>query len=421
MHALEEALTMTQTDPGSQPVTPTAPSERIVSLDVLRGFAIIGILLVNIQIFSMIFVSLYNPTAFGDLTGLNYAAAVFTYVFGEFKFMALFSLLYGAGIVLMTENVVKKGKKPAGIHYRRMLWLLLFGLLHAYILYYGDILVRYAICGMLLYPVRKISPKKLVVLGLFMLLVGSAIHLSTQLPNQDLPPETLEQINKSWQPDEEAIAEELDVFLGGWWKQMEVRVPFALSIQTESSVGFAMWKVMGMMFIGMALFKWGVLSGKKSMAFYRNMFIIFASIGLPMEFLRWILNAQHDWSFPFVMLQGFQINYWGSVFLCLAYVALIIMICKVGVLSLITRGFAAMGRMALTNYLAHSIICMFLFYGNGFGLMGKVSRVEQLLMVLLIVVLQGWYSTIWLRHFRFGPAEWAWRSLTYRKLLPMKK
>lgn len=412
---------MTQTATVSLPVSPTKPSERIASLDILRGFAIIGILLVNIQIFSMIFASLYNPTAFGDLTGLNYAAAVFTYVFGEFKFMALFSLLYGAGIVLMTGNVEKKGKKPAGIHYRRMLWLLLFGLLHAYILYYGDILVRYAICGMLIYPLRKISPKKLVVLGLVLLLTGSAIHISTQLPNQNLSPETLAQINKYWQPGDEIIAEEIDGFLGGWWEQMEVRAPYAFSVQTQSSLGFALWKVLGMMFIGMALFKWEVLSGKKSMAFYRKMFIIFASIGLPMEIGRWILNVQHDWSYPFVMLQGFQINYWGSVFLSLAYVALIIMICKAGILSLITRGFAAMGRMALTNYLAQSIICMFLFYGNGLGLMGKVSRVEQLLLVLLIVVLQGWYSTIWLRHFRFGPAEWAWRSLTYRKLLPMKK
>lgn len=410
---------MTQT--GLQQVSPINTSERIAAMDILRGFAIIGILLVNIQIFSMIFVSLYNPTAFGDLTGLNYAAALFTYVFGEFKFMALFSLLYGAGIVLMTGNIEKKGLKPAGIHYRRMLWLFLIGLLHAYTLYYGDILVRYAICGMLAYPVRKIPAKKLLALGLVLLLTGSAISVWTQLPNQNLPPESLERINKYWQPGDDVIAEELDGFLEGWWKQMEVRVPFAFNIQTESSIGFAMWKVMGMMLIGMALLKWGVLSGRKSMTFYLRMFLICAGAGLPLEILRWILNAQHGWSYPYVMLQGFQLNYWGSVPLSLAYAALIILICKSGVFSIITRGFAAMGRMALTNYLAHSIICMFLFYGNGFGLMGKVSRVEQIMIVSLIVVFQCWYSTIWLRHFRFGPVEWAWRSLTYRKIQPMKK
>ena len=142
-------------------VKPISPSERIVSLDVIRGLAVIGILLVNIQIFSMIFVSYLNPTAFGNLKGLNYIVAMITYIFAELKFMPIFSLLFGVGIFVMARNIETRGQKPAGLHYRRMLWLFLFGLMHAYLLFFGDILVRYAICGAVAFLFRKLSPKKI--------------------------------------------------------------------------------------------------------------------------------------------------------------------------------------------------------------------------------------------------------------------
>jgi uncharacterized protein len=401
-------------------VKPISPSERIVSLDVIRGLAVIGILLVNIQIFSMIFISYLNPTSFGDMKGFNYIVAMLTYIFAELKFMPIFSLLFGVGIFVMARNIETRGQKPAGLHYRRMLWLFLFGLMHAYLLFFGDILVRYAICGAVAFLFRKLSPKKILIIGLIVLFIGSAITIKSGLAIQDLPQKTIEEINKYWFPGEKIIAEEIDAFLGSWWEQMEYRSLTAFSLQTDSFFGFGLWRVLGMMLIGMAFFKWGILAEKKSNRFYRNMLIICGSIGLFMEVSRWILNSQYNWAYKYVMFQGFLINYWGGLFLCLAYAAGIILICRSRFFQRFTRWLAAMGRMALTHYLMQSIICTTLFYGHGFGLMGKVSRTWQFLIVFLIVVFQAWVSVVWLKYFRFGPAEWVWRSLTYRKIQPLK-
>ncbi|NIM12038.1 MAG: DUF418 domain-containing protein [Candidatus Aminicenantes bacterium] len=404
----------------SIPVTPTSPSERIVSLDVLRGFALFGILVVNIQAFAMITAALQNPNAFGDLTGLNYVVALFTRVFVQNKFWTIFSLLFGAGIWLMTSKMKEKGKKPAGIHYRRMLWLLLIGLLHAYVLWYGDILFTYALCGLLVYLFRNLSPKKLLIIGLVGICLCSGILGLVEWSLPHWPQEMLEQQLENWQPGEEAIANEIAIYQGGWWKQMEHRVPFTLGFQISSFLIFMLWSAGGLMLIGMAFFKWGILSAKKSKAFYRNMLIIGAVIGVPLVLWGWIISARHNWAFEYAMFKGIQLNYWGSMFLSLAYIAGIMLICQSRLMPRITRSLAAVGRMAFTNYLMHTLICTTLFYGHGFGLFGKINRTGQFLIVVLILAFQMWFSTLWLKHFRFGPFEWLWRSLTYRKFQPMR-
>jgi uncharacterized protein len=404
----------------SMPVTPTSPSERIVSLDVLRGFAVFGILVVNIQVFAMITATLQNPTAFGDLTGLNYVVTLFTWVFAQGKFWTIFSMLFGAGIWLMTGKLKEKGKKPAGIHYRRMLWLLLIGLLHAYVLWYGDILVAYALCGLLVYLFRNLSPRKLLIIGLVGVCICSGILFLAQWSLPHWPQEMLEQQLKNWQPGEEAIADEIAVYRGGWWKQMEHRVPSTLAFQVSSFLIFMLWSATGLMLMGMAFFKWGILSAKKSKAFYRNMLIIGAAIGLPLVLWGWIISSRHNWAFEYAMFKGVQFNYWGSLFLSVAYIAGIMLICRSGLMQRFTRSLAAVGRMAFTNYLMHTLICTTLFYGHGFGLFGKINRTGQFLIVALILAFQLWLSPLWLKHFRFGPFEWLWRSMTYRKFQPMR-
>jgi uncharacterized protein len=401
-------------------VTPTSLSERIVSLDVLRGFALFGILVVNIQIFAMITAALQNPTSFGDLTGFNYVVALFMRVFAQGKFWTIFSMLFGAGIWLMTSKVKEKGKKPAGIHYRRMLWLLLIGLLHAYVLWYGDILVTYALCGLLVYLFRNLSPRKLLIIGLIGICICSAILFLAQWSLPQWPQEMLKQQLKNWQPGEEAIANEIAIYRAGWWVQMQHRVPFTISFQIGSFLIFMLWSATGLMLIGMAFFKWGILSAEKSKAFYRNMLIIGAAIGLPLSLLGWIISSRYNWAFEYAMFRGMQLNYWGSMFLSLAYIAGILLICKSRLMPRFTRSLAAVGRMAFTNYLMHTLICTTLFYGHGFGLFGKINRTGQFLIVVLILAFQIWLSPLWLKHFRFGPFEWLWRSLTYRKFQPMR-
>jgi uncharacterized protein len=401
-------------------ITPTSPSNRILSLDVLRGFALFGILVVNIQVFAMIFAALMNRTAFGDLTGFNYLAALFTYVLAEQKFMTLFSLLFGAGILMMAGNLESRGSKPAGTHYRRMGVLILIGLMHGLLLWYGDILFSYGICGMIIYLFRKLSAKKLLIIGLISISITSLLLILLNLSLPHWPEDLLTAARNSWQPGQELIAREIAAYQGGWSEQMVYRVPTFISMQTQAFLLLTLWRTCGVMLMGMALFKWGILTAKASKKLYRNFLIIGLGVGLPIIIIGWILNSQHHWGFDYSMFQGMQFNYWGSLFLSLAYIGGVMLICRASKLPFITRALAAGGRMAFTNYLMQSVICTFIFYGHGLGLFGKVSRTGQILLVFLIYVLQLWLSQTWLKYFRFGPVEWLWRSLTYKKMQPMR-
>jgi uncharacterized protein len=156
--------------PGAVPET-----ERIVAIDVLRGFALLGILVMNVQIFAMIDAAYENPTAYGNLEGANYAVWLLSHILADQKFMTIFSMLFGAGIVLMAGRQETAGHWPAAVHYRRMGVLALFGLAHAYLLWFGDILFSYAICGMIVYPLRKLRPRTQIALGLVLIAVPSLL------------------------------------------------------------------------------------------------------------------------------------------------------------------------------------------------------------------------------------------------------
>ena len=137
-------------------LSPVSSSDRIVSLDVLRGFAVLGILIMNIQSYSMIGAAYLNPNAFGDLTGLNKWVWILSHIFADSKFITIFSILFGAGIVLFTNKAAEKGRSAAGLHYRRTFWLFVIGLMHAYLLWYGDILVIYALCALFVFLFRRL-------------------------------------------------------------------------------------------------------------------------------------------------------------------------------------------------------------------------------------------------------------------------
>jgi uncharacterized protein len=151
-------------------------SARLVSLDVLRGIALLGILIMNIQSFAMINAAYLNPTAFGDLTDFNKTVWILSHVLADQKFLSIFSMLFGAGIILFCENVKKKGYLPASFYYRRLFWLFTFGLIHGYLFWHGDILVAYAICGALAFIFRKLRPAVLIAIGLILFLYH---HLTT--------------------------------------------------------------------------------------------------------------------------------------------------------------------------------------------------------------------------------------------------
>jgi uncharacterized protein len=396
-------------------------TERIISLDVLRGFAVLGILVMNIQSFSMIGAAYLNPNAYGDLTGSNFAVWLVSHVFADRKFMTIFSMLFGAGIILMTSRREEAGKPSAAVHYRRMGVLLLIGLLHAYLLWFGDILHAYALCGFLVYLFRRRRPVTLLVLGLLSIAFASALAFFFDWSMQFWPPEAMENPLKWWAPSEEAIVKEVATYGGGWSGQLSHRVPTALFFQTQLFLIENVWRAGGLMLVGMGLFKLEIFSAKRPAATYLVMIAVGLLVGVPLIVYGVRRNFAAEWEFEPCFFMGGQFNYWGSLFVALGWVGLVMLVCKYGVAPRILGALAATGQMAFTNYLMQTIICTTLFYGHGFGLYGSVNRVGQIGVVLAVWAFQLIVSPLWLGRFRFGPAEWAWRSLTYMRLQPMRR
>ncbi|MCI0626252.1 MAG: DUF418 domain-containing protein, partial [Acidobacteria bacterium] len=281
--------------PTMHAAAPVAQAERIGSLDTLRGFALLGILVMNIQSFSMIFSAYFNPTNYGDLTGANYWVWLLSHVLFDQKFMTLFSMLFGAGVLLFTERAVAKGQSPARLHYRRMLWLILFGLLHTYLLWYGDILYLYGVSGLGIYLFRKRRPRTLIAVGILSLVAGSAISFLFGWSTQFWPAEEMRNLQQMWQPDAAKVAEEVNAYRGGWLEQMRHRVPTSFQFQTLFTLMF-FWRPAGVMLIGMALFKLGALSAQRSARFYWSLVAAGALVGLPLIVYGAHRNQAAGWS-----------------------------------------------------------------------------------------------------------------------------
>jgi uncharacterized protein len=402
-------------------ITPVKATERIVTLDVLRGFALFGILLMNIQSFAMPEAAYFIPAAYGDLTGANRVVWWYSYLFADQKFMTLFSMLFGAGIILMTAKAERSGRPTLGLHYRRMFWLLVIGLLHGYLLWSGDILVLYAICGFIVYWFRNWPPRRLLIVGLMVFAVGPLIAFAGAQMVPLAPPEVGAELAADFWPAPEVIAAEVAAYRGGWLEQMSVRAPTTLEMQTVALLYWGFWRAGGLMLMGMALFKWGVFSGQRSTRFYAILIAIGALIALPIVAWGGYQNFAHGWDPIYVRLgAGYQFNYWASVFVSLGYVGVLILWLRTTWLPWLQHALAAVGRTALTNYLIQTLLATFIFYGHGLAFFGSATRLQQLLVVLGIWTIELIVSPLWLRYFRFGPAEWLWRSLTYWQVQPMR-
>ena len=400
---------------------PAAEAERVDSIDVLRGFAVLGILVMNIQSYAMVGSAYLNPNAYGDLTGANYTVWLLSHVLADMKFMTLFSLLFGAGVILLSSRREAATGKSAGLHYRRMGWLLLFGLLHAYLIWYGDILYTYALCGMVVYLFRRRGPVTLVVVGLVLVGVGSATSLLAHWSMPHWPPESIRAIEQGWNPSPQMMAKEIAAFRGGWLEQLPYRARAAVFFQTFLFVTEFVWRVSGLMLIGMGLFKLGVFGAKRSTTTYVVFVALAVLVGVPIVLYGVRRNDALHWDLRSCFFLGSQFNYWGSLLIALGWIGLIMLLCKHQLARPLTGALAAVGRMAFTNYISQSLLCTLIFYGHGLGLFGKVERTGQMGIVFVIFVFQLFVSPIWLRAFRFGPLEWLWRSLTYWRAQPMRR
>ncbi len=404
----------------SPTVTPVSYRERIVSLDMLRGVALLGILPMNIQSYAMISAAYMNPMAYGDLHGANLAVWLLSHVLADEKFMTIFSLLFGAGILLMTSRAESRGRRSGVLHYRRMAWLVLFGMAHAYLLWSGDILYTYGLCGMVAYPFRKCRPRTLLIVGLacslvtpaFMTLAGATMPYWQQ--GADELKEDL------WMPTPQHTAEETAGYRGGWLAEMGPRVEDAIAMETQFFLLWASWRVLGLMLWGMALLKVGALSAEWPAQRYRNLIALALLVGIPLISSGTYRDFKSGWDFRESFFYGMHWNWWGSYLVSGGWIGAVMLLRQSGAVPAMMSRLAAVGRMAFSNYILHSVLCTFIFYGHGLGLFGSVSRVGQAAVVLGVWALQLWLSPIWLRRFQFGPLEWLWRSLTYWQRQPMR-
>ena len=397
---------------------PTLDRERIDSLDILRGFALLGILIMNIQSFSMPFNAYLIPNSYGNLEGLNGLVWLAGHLFFDLKFMAMFSMMFGAGIVLMSQHRDAAGRPVIGVHYRRMILLLLFGFVHAYCIWYGDILVAYAICGMFVVWMRHWPARRLAVVGALLIVFGSLAHGLTGL-GAHYSPESADSTREQFSPTEEDLQKEIDAYLGSWKDQFPIRIEEALSFQLAAFPVLFFWRISGLMLLGMALFKWHVLDASRSTRFYQRMALLGGGLGLPLVALGAYWHHGHDFDPAHVLGFGALPNWYGSVGVAFMWIALVMLLCRARAFGWLRSVLSAYGRMAFTNYIGQSLLATWVFYGYGLGWFGSLDRLQQVGVVISIWVVQLVVCPIWLHYFRFGPLEWVWRSGVYMRLQPM--
>jgi len=295
-------------------------------------------------------------------------------------------------------------------------------LIHAYLIWYGDILFIYAICAFFMFAFRSKKSATQIKVGILLLVIGSLISLIIGYTTPLWEPGEYEATKTEiWSPESSAIAEEIDFYRGTWERQILYRAPQAFQMETTVFLFETFWKVAGLMLIGMALYKKRVFHAKQSVKYYGKMMGYGLGIGLPLVIGGVILDFNYDWDFRLSFFFFSQLNYWGSILMALGYIGVIMIITKTSTRSLIAKRLSDVGRMALSTYLMQSIISGFLFYGHGLALFGDLDRSAQAVFVLGIWVFNITFAGVWLSFFKYGPFEWLWRSLTYGKAQPLSK
>jgi uncharacterized protein len=404
--------------------------QRHISLDAMRGFAVMGILAMNIIGFAMPQWAYVTPAAYGTDTLADQIAWAFSFIFIDGKMRGLFSLLFGASMMLIINRATAKGESAAQVHYRRMAWLAVFGLAHYFFIWFGDILFLYAIIGMIAFGFRDWPPAKLIKVALIIFAVGLAFwgvqfvglqvfqYLATR---PDANADMARQFRALMDSASLAfnIAPDLALHRGSYPaitsdKLDEWSTPLILVVQ---SIG----ETLPLMMIGMAMQKSGFMTGDWDAADYRRwvMRMVPAGLLLTAALAVWIVAVGFD---RITALAVFYV--WGAIprmLLTIGYAAVLIL--RIGHYRnhpMLAR-VAAAGRAAFSNYLGTSIIMTTIFYGYGFGLFGHVGRAGLWLFVLGAWALMLLWSKPWLMQFHYGPLEWLWRSLARGKMQAMRR
>jgi len=391
---------------------PIAPDERIATLDVLRGLALLGILLMNMEAF----VGPLDLSTGGidpHWQGVDRWADAFVYIFVQGKFFTLFSLLFGAGFAVMAQRAEVAGRDFTRFYLRRSLGLLGIGLVHALLLWSGDILVAYALLSFLLLAFREAPRAWLPVMGVLAYLAAVGLMLLLGALMLLVPDEvTAAQATHA----QAAIEAQRQAYGHGTYGQAVLQRlrDFGASLGALLVVGP---QVLGMFLIGSWFARSGAIAHPGA---HQRLFTWLRRGALPLGLALMLVCT---WYQPWLAPGRFDLRsaaaYGGTavagLLMCLGYLAW-------GVRwSHALRWLAPAGRMALSNYLAQSLVCTLLFYGYGLGWFEQMGRAWQLLFAVALFAAQVALSRAWLRHFRFGPMEWLWRAITYWRWPPLRR
>ena len=404
--------------------------QRHISLDAMRGFAVMGILAMNIIGFAMPEWAYITPAAYGTETLADQMAWVFSFIFIDGKMRGLFSLLFGASMMLVIDRATAKGESAAQVHYHRMGWLAVFGLAHHFFIWFGDILFLYAIVGMITFRFRDWPSERLIKVALIVFAVGLVIwglqfgglqawqFLATR---PDASADMLRQYREMIDSSDFAfnIAPDLALHRGSYAEIVTDKLnDWSAPIST---VLLSVGETLPLMMIGMAMHKSGFMTGNWEAADYRRWAMRLVPIGLLLTaaLAAWMMAVDFD---RVTSLAVFF--FWGAVprmMLTIGYAAmLILLIGRYRHHPMLAR-VAAAGRSAFSNYLGTSIVMTTIFYGYGFGLFGDVGRVGVWVFVIGAWAVMLFWSKPWLMKFHYGPLEWLWRSLARCKMQAMRR
>lgn len=422
---------------------PVTAGERIFTLDLIRGCAVLGILLVNVWSYGLSFPPSLNPHFLGFDTLGNRLVHGLVFLVAYTKAMPIFAMLFGAGVALFAERQEKRGVQPGWPFVKRQFWLLVFGLVHAYLIWNGDILVPYATTGLVVYLLRNRSRRTLIILAVLAMLLPKVGAQSgayfmekmqteavaareAEATGEDLTPAQMraldqwDEIGPSWNPAAEDLAETRAIMTGPHWALVAHFAPETLMMHLFMYPLVIGWNIGGFMLLGMVLHRSGILTGQRSGSFYRRMAALGYGLGVPLSLLAlWFFYHHFDfiamvrWGFPLMNISGPLVAIGHMALLCLAW--------QNGWWVSAQARLMAAGRMAFTNYLTQTLICGGVFFGYGLGLFGTWNRPALLGLTLAVWALQLWWSTWWLDRFCFGPLEWVWRSLSYGRRPPLRR
>jgi uncharacterized protein len=389
--------------PSDQRWQPTAIDERYVTLDVLRGIALFGVLLINLH--TLFRVSLFEHILHfhTDSGTWNHVVDVLLAGLLETKAVSLFSLMFGVGSAIQVERAAARGVNVTGFLIRRYVVLLTFGLCHLLLIWDGDILALYAICGLLILPFLRLPTWMLAVLGPAGIALRSVVGLPIPFPSASAM-------------QAQAIAATHVYGSGSVMDILAFRVGETGQFMVPLLVGFIP-QTFGLMLCGIAAWRSGAL--REPQRCKRLLWTVFAG-ALAVGATATSVQVFSDSTGRTLPIPEGLLRLCSFVPLAFSYAAGVVLWMTPARVTPVTALLASLGRMALTNYLTESVVLGGVFYGYGLGLFGRLGSATAVPIGIALYVSQLFFSRWWLRHYRFGPVEWIWRSLTYGRWQPMR-